>query len=279
MALAAYIDDALHSLFDGGVRGRTSHELVKGADKARDRKDWARAAKGYAEAISSGKVNPGVRVQLGHALKEMGDFEGAEAAYREFLADHPDDADIHLQLGHLFNRKGDLRTAATFYERACALSPGDTDIAHHAANARRNAGRTEVLRRREAAMACVAERKWEEARQLLRSLVALDGEKDLIGVLANVTKETGRLDEAEALYGGYLRYATNRSQLDLMADCHMQLGHLNKIKGDLGAALVNFLNARKARRASGDDDLETSEVQREILACLREIYPCFVFQG
>lgn len=278
MPLAAYIDDALHSLFDGGARGRVSHELVKSADKARDRKDWARAAKTYAEAVASGRVNPGVRVQLGHALKEMGDFEGAEAAYRQFLADHPDDADIHLQLGHLFNKKDDLATAATFYERAQVLAPGDADIAHHAALARRNAGRTEVVRRREAAMACVDGEKWEDARRLLRPLIALDGEKDLIGVLANVTKETGRLDEAEALYGGYLRYARNRDKPELIADCHMQLGHLHKIKGDLHTALTHFLDARKTRRVAGDDELEGSDVQREILFCLRQTYPCFVFQ-
>lgn len=279
MALANYIDDALHSLFDGGAIGRTSKDLVRSADKARDRKEWARAAKGYAEAIASGRVNPGVRVQLGHALKEMGDLDGAEAAYRQFLAGYPENADIHLQLGHLFNRKGDLATASTFYERALALAPGDADIAHHAASARRNAGRTEVVRRRETAMACVAAQNWEEARRLLRPLIALDGEKDLIGVLANVTKETGRLDEAEALYGGYLRYARNRDKPELVADCHMQLGHLHKIKGDLRAALTHFLDARKLRRAGGDDDPEGSDVQREILFCLRQTYPCFVFQN
>jgi tetratricopeptide (TPR) repeat protein len=278
MAFDAYIDNAIQSLLDIGWRGPTPDDLVRDADRARDRKDWALAAKGYAAAISSGHAAPGIRVQLGHALKEAGDLDGAEAAYRLFLNDHLDDADIHLQLGHLFNRKGDVATALAFYERAQVLSPSDTDIAHHVTTARRHSERIDILRKREVAMAHVAERKWEEARRLLRSLVALDGEMELVGILANVTKETGRLDEAEALYGNYLRYAKSRGQPDLVADCHMQLGHLHKIKGDQSAALTHFIDARTSKRSHGDEDLEGSEVQREILSCLRETYPCFVFQ-
>lgn len=279
MALAAYIDGALSSLFEKSARANTLDELIRDADRARDRKDWLLAAKAYAEAIAGGSSRPGVKVQLGHALKEMGDFDGAERMYRGFLQSHPDDADIHLQLGHLFNRKGDLACALTFYERAERLAPQDADIAQHAERARHNVGRSDVMMRREAVLALVSSRKWEEARPLLRSLVAIDGEKDLIGILANVTKETGRLDEAEALYGCYLRYATAAAAPALVADCHMQFGHLHKIRGEYSKALSHLIEARDIERRADADDSDDSEVEREILVCLREIYPCFVFRG
>jgi tetratricopeptide (TPR) repeat protein len=278
MSLAAYIDDTLHSLFKGSIREGTVDDLVNSAEKARDRKDWAQAAKAYAAAISSGSTCDGVKVQLGHALKEIGDFDAAERMYREFLRNSPDDADIHLQLGHLFNKKDDLITALAFYEQAHKLAPQDTDIALHAGIAKRNVGRIEVIRKRSQAMALVSAGKWDEARRLLRPLVALDGEDDLIGILANVTKEIGRLDEATTLYGSYLRYATTSGKQHLVADCHLQLGHLHKIRGELPIALTHFLAARKIERESEDADPAESGVGQEIIACLREIYPCFIFQ-
>jgi tetratricopeptide (TPR) repeat protein len=207
----------------------------------------------------------------------MGEFDDAERMYRQFLQDHPDDSDIHLQLGHLFNRKGEPAAALTFYEQALKLAPDDAEIALHADLARRNVGRAEGGRSRDAAMAFVAAGRWEEARGLLRSLVAIDGEKDLIGILANVTKETGRLDEAATLYAGYLRYAMSGGKAELVADCYRQLGHLHKIKGDYAAAADHFLHARKLERVNGADEQEDSGLDNEIFSCLREIYPCFAF--
>ena len=136
-----------------------------------------------------------------------------------------------------------------------------------------------LVRRRDAAMALVAARKWSEARPLLRALVEIHGEKDLIGIFANVTKEAGRLDEAAKLYERYLAYAKDSGRSSLVADCFLQLGHLHKIRIDYPAAFKCFLNARNIEREDIEHDPEESEAEREILACLREIYPCFVFQG
>jgi tetratricopeptide (TPR) repeat protein len=278
MSLATYIDKAVHSLFEGGARSASIDDLVREADKARDRKDWALAAIGYVDALSVGCMQGGVKVQLGHVLKEMGKFDEAERMYREFLLGNPEDADIHLQLGHLYNRKGDAATALTYYEQAQDLAPDDAEIARHVATARNLTGRVDVVRRRNAAMDLVHARKWDDARRDLRSLVMIDGEKDMIGVLANVTKEAGRLDEAEALYGCYLAYAKRSERPDLMADCQLQLGHLQKIKGRYSDALRHFLESRQIQRANGERDVDESAAEREIVACLREIYPCFIFQ-
>lgn len=277
MSLVDYLDSALHSLFEGGSSKSAVDRLIKRADSARDQKDWPQAARDYQAAISAGCARPGVKVQLGHALKEMGDFDGAERQYRDFLISHPDDADIHLQLGHLFNRKGDPSAALSFYEQAHRLAPKDADVARHVGMARRHADRADVFRKREAAMRLVAARKWEDARGLLRSLVMIDGERDMIGILANVTKETGRLDDAEAHYGCYLNYARSCGKPELLQDGHLQLGHLHKIRDDHAAALRHYLSARKIERESGQGDPEDSELEREIVNCLREIYPCFVF--
>jgi tetratricopeptide (TPR) repeat protein len=279
MSLAAFFDRSLHSLLEGPSRRRSVEDLVKRADRARDCRDWVQAARDYTSAVASDAGRRDLQVQLGHALKELGDLDGAEGLYREFLRANPDDADIHLQIGHLFNKRGDLESALTFYEQAKALAPDDVDMALHARNARSSLGRIETIRKREAAFELVAARQWKTARLLLQSLITIDHEEDLIGILANVTKETGRLDEAEALYDCYLGYATKSGNQALIADCHIQLGHLHKINAHYSIGLTHWLRAREIQRADGSYELDGSEIEREIRFCLREIYPCFVFQG
>lgn len=279
MTVAAYIGKATLALLPAAARKRSVHRLIEDADNARSRKDWHQAARGYAAAFAADRSRAGLKVQLAHSLKEMGDYESAERLYRGYLRDHPEDADIHLQLGHLFNRQGEFETALAFYEKAHALAPDNVDISFHAQKARQYAGRADVAHRREAALALLALGNWEAARRELQSLVAIDREKDLIGVLANATKETGRLDEATALYDCYLSYGAASQRLDLIADGHLQLGHLHKIKGDHQVALKHFLEARKVERQIGTKDEDDAHLDGEIFASLRKIYPCFLFQG
>lgn len=102
--------------------GRTK-DLRRKADIARDLRRWRDAAELYSEYLRYRPRDAGIRVQLGHALKEAGNIGAAEEAYFEALSEMPNDADLHLQLGHLFKIKGDSLEAATYYRKAAAIDP------------------------------------------------------------------------------------------------------------------------------------------------------------
>jgi glycosyltransferase involved in cell wall biosynthesis len=71
------------------------------ADRKRDKRLWAEAAALYRTALRKEPGLAPIWVQLGHALKESGDYQGAESAYKRSL-ELLDVADTHLQLGHLY---------------------------------------------------------------------------------------------------------------------------------------------------------------------------------
>lgn len=251
-----------------------SDDLVARADRARDNRDWPAAARDYAAAIEGGYGDVRLQVQFGHALKELGRYGEAEAAYRRFLEAMPFNADIHLQLGHLFNRQDDPASALHWYERALQLAPTDVEIARHTDTARRRASRMGVWRKRETAMRLVEAERWGRAQPLLAELVDEDGEDELIGILANVTKEAGELEAAAALYERYRQYAQAHAP-ELLADVELQSGHLRKVRGDYRGALRHYIRAREQSRLRVGDLPDTRKYNAEINACVSEIYTCF----
>jgi len=249
-------------------------DLLARADRARDSRDWTAAARDYAVAIEDGWGDVRLQVQLGHALKELGRYGEAEAAYRRFLEAMPFDTDIHLQLGHLFNKQDDPASALHWYERALQLAPTDVEIAHHADTARRRASRNGVWRKRETAMRLVEAERWGRAQPLLAELVDEDGEDDLIGILANVTKEAGELEAASALYDRYRQFAQAQAP-ELLPDVELQIGHLRKIRGDYQGALRHYIRAREQSRLQIGHLPDARKYNTEINACVSEIYTCF----
>ena len=244
------------------------------ADAARDRRDWANAAFYYQEALEKDPTRVDLFVQLGHAYKELGDFEAALGAYRQFLSKKPHDADIHLQLGHLHNRMDDPESALEWYGRASALAPNDPEIARHVDAAGLRLSRVGIERRRQKALDLVQSGQWEQARKLLRPLVAVDGEVDLIAIYANVTKEAGDFEEALQLYESYREYA-EANQPAALGDVEIQLGHLYKAKRDIGSALQHYIRARDLEFHLYGQVTPNSICEREIRVCMGEIYTCF----
>jgi glycosyltransferase involved in cell wall biosynthesis len=98
-------------------------KAVARADRARDRREWATAARHYREALDLKPENPGIWVQYGHALKESGDVAAAESAYRRSLALAGDVGDTHLQLGHALKIQGRRSEAGLAYLHALATDP------------------------------------------------------------------------------------------------------------------------------------------------------------
>jgi tetratricopeptide (TPR) repeat protein len=244
------------------------------ADAARDRRDWENAAFYYHEALQQDPTRIGLLVQLGHAYKELGDFDAALEAYGQFLDKEPHDADIHLQLGHLHNRMNDPRAALEWYNRARALAPNDPEIARHVDAASLRLSRYGIELRRQKALDFVQSGQWQQAREQLRRLVAVDGEVDLIAVYANVTKEAGDFEEALQLYEAYRAYAKANHPTSL-GDVDIQLGHLYKAKRDVGSALQHYIRARDAEFQLYGYVASDSICEREIRSCMGEIYTCF----
>jgi glycosyltransferase involved in cell wall biosynthesis len=91
-------------------------------DAARDRRDWLEAAQHYRRHLERQPDDKAIWVQLGHALKELRQFDEALSAYEEALRFDEADADLLLNFGHLYKLKGDDRCAASFYRRSANLN-------------------------------------------------------------------------------------------------------------------------------------------------------------
>lgn len=64
-------------------------------------------------------------INLGNALRDKGDFDGAIAKYRQALRLRPADGELHSNLGWVFEQKGDLENATTEYDAAIRINPLD----------------------------------------------------------------------------------------------------------------------------------------------------------
>jgi glycosyltransferase involved in cell wall biosynthesis len=103
------------------------HRRLAQANRARDERNWAQAARDYGEALTLAPELVHIWIQQGHALKELGDHAGAEAAYRQASTLRPDSAEPHLHLGHLHKIRGDQAAAGRSYLRAARLDPRHPD--------------------------------------------------------------------------------------------------------------------------------------------------------
>jgi tetratricopeptide (TPR) repeat protein len=250
---------------------------VKRADAARDRRNWEIAADEYRGALTKNPEALNLRVQLGHALKESGDYQGALASYTLFLAENSDDVDIHLQIGHLYSRLNDPHSALDWYEKAQALDPTSEDIALHTRRAKENIAKSAEMSKRAPAMRLVRTRRWPEAKAALNELIEREGYSDLIGVLANVCKEAGDFAEAEQNYRRYRTYAAERDP-SLLVDVEVQSGHFAKVQGDYWKAVIHFAAAQRALESDAlrhRDDALLSELLSEIAFCKQQV--CSVF--
>lgn len=110
------------------LNGLTAAQAVRRGDRHRDGRRWQKAVLAYRRALDLDPSLTGIWVQYGHALKELGDRNGAEDAYQRAMSLGLDDADIHLQIGHLLKTCGRRLDAIEAYAKAFARSPEDADV-------------------------------------------------------------------------------------------------------------------------------------------------------
>jgi hypothetical protein len=114
-------------LFTKRTKGKFER-FVKLGDEARDERNWILAAQHYKAALCLEPETAGIHVELGHSLKEAGDFDGAEAAYLRALQITPEDVNLQLQLGHFYKLRGNTPKALKHYRLAQARGSGDAHM-------------------------------------------------------------------------------------------------------------------------------------------------------
>lgn len=107
------------------LRGRQAQRL---GDEARDRLDWVAAAEHYRRHIKVWPDHFPILVQLGHALKELRQFNDALNSYKMAVQIDPNNSDLLLNLGHLFKLMGDDTAAIAHYQLSVRQN-GNTDAA------------------------------------------------------------------------------------------------------------------------------------------------------
>ncbi len=90
-------------------------------DDARDRRDWPTAATAYAHHVAEHPQDLAIWIQLGHAHKEAGNYDGAMMAYQQVRQATPADPDLLLSLGHLYKLMGDAPRACQAYAASAAI--------------------------------------------------------------------------------------------------------------------------------------------------------------
>jgi glycosyltransferase involved in cell wall biosynthesis len=95
----------------------------RAGNAARDRKDWAEAARCYREYLRFVPKDAPIWVQFGHSLKEHGKLEEAEQAYRTAADLAPTDAELRIHYGDLLKRLGFKEKAAEVLLESMRLEP------------------------------------------------------------------------------------------------------------------------------------------------------------
>lgn len=96
--------------------------------------DWLSAARHYELLVRTRGARAGDRIQLGHALKELGHQDAALAAYGAAANRHPLHLDAQRQYGLYLRRLGRETEALDVLARALALAPDAADIADEIAD-------------------------------------------------------------------------------------------------------------------------------------------------
>jgi tetratricopeptide (TPR) repeat protein len=239
------------------LRGRLFNSLRARGDRARDARDWRRAAIEYRRALAADRLAWPIWVQLGHALKEAGQAGRARQAYLQALKIQPATADTALHLGHLAKVAGDMDDARRWYARALVWPPGEVDAVLELAALGVEGAALEALvastepyyspdappGRRPAAGGPAAGEIWARAdaardagdwaraaAEYRRGLAADESAWPMWVQLGHALKESGDRHGALEAYRRALAIAPD------VSDTALQLGHVSKLIGDMDGA-------------------------------------------
>ena len=102
------------------------------ADAHRDAHRWEQAEAAYRAYLTHCPDHWQIHVQLGHAVKQLGEAEAALAHYARAAALVPDEADPPFQAAHTLRQLGRGGEAAQIFARLHARAPGGPLLRHEA---------------------------------------------------------------------------------------------------------------------------------------------------
>jgi protein O-mannosyl-transferase len=198
--------------------------------------------------------NPGcwmAQYNLGIALNEQGDTDGAIAHYRQALDLRPSYGEAHYNLGRLLVQKGQVDEAIPHYEKALEINPADAEAHNNLGATLFASGRVdEAIAHYRKALA--VRRDYADASCNLASALLSNGDLDgaiayysaCLAVspnqveaqynLATVLLRKGRTDEAMAHYQRVLELSPDN------ADARANLGSVFLAKGRVRDAIAQY---------------------------------------
>ena len=154
---------------------------------------------------------------LGLALAQKGDVEGAIAQYKMALEIHPNDEDVHYNLGVELFLKGDVDGAVAQYKTALEIAPGNAEYHNNLGSALFAKGAVE-----------------DAVAQFEESLTIQPDHADARFNLGTALLKLGKLDEAIAQFRKTLEINPGHE------NAHYNLGVTLFLKGNLAEAIAQY---------------------------------------
>lgn len=176
---------------------------------------------------------------LGAALHDKGDLDGAITEQREAIRLQPDNAGAHTNLGEILRKKGKLDEAISAHREALRLEPGIAEVHTNLGNALSDKGDHTA-----------AVRELREAIRLKPTLAIAHN------ILGQVFRKLGDREGAISEFQEALRH-----QPDL-ASAHDNLGRVSLDQGDLNAAISEFRDAVRYKPEHAAFHIDLSEALR-----------------
>ncbi len=241
---------------------------------------WSGSAAVFEHALAVTSNNKLARVNLGAALLQTGDYEGAEREYRQADGFQPAET-VFIGLTIALSGQGKLEAAAEAARRAVEASPNSAAAAAmlgaaqlalgNMAEAERALASSLQLREDPAVAArlALARGQWETARDRFVEAIAVNSaDADLRNSYAAVLAKLGKDAEAQQQYAEALRLNPN------LYDANMNYGALLSRLGRDNGAAQRFTEAARIRPRSPEPHIYLGLLaanQHQIAVATREI--------
>ncbi len=157
---------------------------------------------------------------LGNALRDLGQLDGAVASYRRVLEIKPDYAEVHYSLGNVLRDLGQLDDAVACYRRMLEIMPNQAEVHSILGNILRDLG------------------KLDDAVASCRRALEINPEfAEAHGNLGNALRDLGQLDSAVASYRRMLEIKPD------IAEAHSNLGNALRDLGQVDDAVASYRRA------------------------------------